>query len=329
MKLLLVVQQHKRTIFDRLHRSIAAHAGECDIHRLDVAAQRDLAGYFRTHIDPQKYDRILLIIRLKSLLTQRAFLRTLPNLCFLEIDAWQNFHRKSKYRGSFSRLYKSLPWTRIVSTGYQVAEKLRAEGLDVAFAPKGYDQELIENLHKPQRPIELGFIGSLKSGFYSDRRDFLLALAKVEPLQIMRTKPGRDYVEKMNDIRFFISADINFNEYMIKNFEAMAAGCVLCAFDQGDAENRAIGFKDMDNVVLYRSLADLREKLAQLRADPALALEIAARGQRFAQEHCTFEQWGKRVVDALRPQLRNRAEFPAPPPTWADRIKSWLGIANV
>lgn len=316
MKLLLVVQQHKRTIFDRLHSSIAAHAGECDIHRLDDAAQHDLASYFRAHIDTEKYDRILLVIRLKSLLTQRAFLSTLPNLCFLEIDAWQNFHRKSKYRSKFFRFYSGLPWARVVSTGFQVSEKLRGQGLDVFFSPKGYDQELIENLQKP-RSIDLGFIGSLKSGFYSDRRNFLLELAKLEPLVVTRTKPGRDYVEKMNEIRFFISADINFNEYMIKNFEAMAAGCVLCAFDQGEAENRAIGFKNMENVVLYQSLGDLREKLKHLRANPVLADAIAVAGQRFAEQHCTFEIWGKNIVAALEPPLRAREDFqPQPQSFW-------------
>lgn len=67
--------------------------------------------------------------------------------------------------------------------------------------------------------MELGFIGSVKSGFYADRRNFSLKLATVEPLQIMRTKPGRDYVKTLNEVRFFISAHVKFGEYMIKNGE--------------------------------------------------------------------------------------------------------------
>jgi len=310
MKLLLVVQQHKRTIFDRLQESIARNAGECDVLRLSDAEQKNLKQYFADHVDVTKYDRILVMIRMKALLRQIGFLQSLPNLAHLEIDAWQNYHARSKYRGKFSQYYRSVPWARVISSGFQVTQRLRAEGFDAAFVPKGYDQALIENLHKP-RSIELGFIGSVKAGFYSDRRDFLQALAAVEPLQIMRTKPGRDYVEKMNEIRFFISADVNFGEYMIKNFEAMAAGCVLCAFDQGDAESAAIGLTDMENVVLYRSLAELRAKLAQLRTEPERADAIAMAGEAFARTHCSFDAWGGKVVDALRPPLRNRADYPA------------------
>jgi hypothetical protein len=323
MKLLFIVSQHKRTIFDRLQESVIRHAGDCDLRRLTDAEQKNLRQYF-SRIDVTKYDRIMLMIRMKTLLKQVRFLQTLPNLVHLEIDAWQNYHPRSKYRGRFSQYYRAVPWARIISSGFQVTQKLRSEGFDTEFVPKGYDQALIENLQKP-RSIELGFIGSLKAGFYSDRRDFLQALAAVEPLQVMRTKPGRDYVERMNEIRFFISADVNFGEYMIKNFEAMAAGCVLCAFDQGEAENAAIGLKSMENVVLYTSLDDLRGKLAQLRADPALADRIAAAGQAFAQQHCTFEAWGKSVVGMLSAPLRNRAQHPPARERFFDRVRRLIG----
>jgi hypothetical protein len=324
MKLLFIVSQHKRTIFDRLQDSVVRHAGDCDLLRLSDAEQKNLKQYFAEHVDVTKYDRIMLMIRMKTLLKQVRFLQTLPNLVHLEIDAWQNYHPKSKYCGKFSQYYRSVPWARIISSGFQVTQRLRAEGFDTEFAPKGFDQALIENLHKP-RSIELGFIGSLKAGFYSDRRDFLQALAAVEPLQVMRTKPGRDYVEKMNQIRFFISADVNFGEYMIKNFEAMAAGCVLCAFDQGEAENTAIGLRNMENVVLYKSLDDLRGKLALLRADAALADRIAATGTAFAQQHCTFEAWGRNVVDKLAAPLRSRADHPPARESLLDRIRRLVG----
>jgi hypothetical protein len=323
MELLFIVPRHKRTIFDRLHEAVAAYADNCDIHELDPADEKQLKSYFSTHIDISKYDRILLMIRLKHQLSQVEFLQSLPNLVFLEIDAWQNFHPKSKYRNKFLRHYMSMPWARIISSGYSVSRKLSEHGLDVAFAPKGYDQALIENLNQ-SRSIELGFIGSLKSGFYADRRNFLLDLAKVEPLQIMRTKPGRDYVEKLNQIRFFISADVNFGEYMIKNFEAMAAGCVLCAFDQGGEESRALGLEDMTNVVLYKSINELRQKLTSLRAEPQLADQIAANGQQFAEQYCTFEIWGQRVVSAMQASLRDKAAFPAKQTGWLESFLSWL-----
>ena len=98
-------------------------------------------------------------------------------------------------------------------------------------------------------------------------------------------------------------------EYMIKNFEAMACGCILLAYRQGEGEEEALGFSDMNNIVLYSSIAELREKLAQLRANPERAEQIAHAGQDLVTTRYTFEAIGKIIVEetsrplALRPPL--------------------------
>ncbi|WP_202985136.1 glycosyltransferase, partial [Klebsiella pneumoniae] len=97
-----------------------------------------------------------------------------------------------------------------------------------------------------------------------------------------RTKSGEDYCNTLNRIRFFVSADVGMGEYMIKNFEAMACGCVLLAYDQGEEENRALGLQDMHNVVFYDSIPTLQEKLRRLRANPELARQIAENGRHLA-----------------------------------------------
>jgi spore maturation protein CgeB len=91
---------------------------------------------------------------------------------------------------------------------------------------------------------------------------------------------------------------------MIKNFEAMACGCVLFAYDQGEEENRALGLVDMHNVVLYRSVEELRHKLEILRGDRVLTERIAVNGQVRAIENFSFAAVGKQIVDAMRPPLR-------------------------
>ena len=110
-------------------------------------------------------------------------------------------------------------------------------------------------------------------------------------------------------------------EYMIKNFEAMACGCVLLAFDQGEAENRALGFVDMHNIVFYRDIPELQKKLQQLRNDPQLAADIALRGRDLAVSQYSFGRIGQRIVEELQPALR-----PHPPLSWVDRVRLKLGI---
>ena len=108
---------------------------------------------------------------------------------------------------------------------------------------------------------------------------------------------------------------------MIKNFEAMACGCVLLAFDQGEAESRALGLQDMHNIVFYRDIAQLQEKLALLRADPGLAASIARNGRDLAVSQFSFARVGQRIVEELQPPLRPRADL-----SLVERLRLKLGI---
>ncbi|MBK8288963.1 MAG: glycosyltransferase family 1 protein [Cellvibrionales bacterium] len=308
MKLLFLVQKEQRVILDRFYDSIGRHAGECDIRWLDSAEQADLKRYFREQVNPGHYDRILFFLRFKKEMRQWRFIRTLPNLAILEHDAYQNYI-PNKYAGKYARHYHRMPWVRVLSSGAHVTQRLQQENIDAVFIPKGYDQALIQNQHKP-RTIELGFVGSLKSGVYQQRKAFLESLAETEKMEIVRTKSGQDYVDKLNSIRFFISADIGMGEYMIKNFEAMAAGCVLFGWRQGNGEEETLGFHDMENIVLYSSMEECREKIRQLRADPALADRIALAGQTLVEQQYSFDVLGRKTAEALQAPLRRPEDFP-------------------
>lgn len=318
MKVLLLVQKEQRVILDRLYEGIAAHC-DCELRWLDRYEQVDLQGYFRRSVDVDRYARIVFFLRFKQEIRQVAFIRSVPNLVILEHDAYQNYI-PCKYTGKFSAHYRRLPWARVISSGAVVAERLREEGVDAVFVPKGYDQTLLRDLGR-ERDIELAFVGSTQSGAYSARKALLDELATVENLVVTRTNSGDDYLNTLNRIRFFVSADVGMGEYMIKNFEAMACGCVLLAYDQGEAENRALGFVDMHNLVLYRDVGELRDKLARLRAEPELAARIAAAGKALVEREYSFARIGQRIAQALEAPLR-----PHPPLGWLERLRLKVGI---
>lgn len=318
MKILLLVQKEQRVVLDRLYEGIAART-DCDLRWLDREDQANLRRYFRRNVRVEDYERIVFFLRFKQEIRQVPFIRTVPNLVILEHDACQNYFA-GKYQGRFSRHYAQLPWARVISSGYKVSQRLCAEGFDVVFVPKGYDQTMLRNLGR-DRDIELAFVGSTKSSVYTGRRAMLDAIAAREDLLITRTASGDEYLQTLNRIRFFVSADTGIGEYMIKNFEAMACGCVLCANDQGADENAALGFCDMENVVLYRDAKELSAKLATLRADGGLAERIATAGQALAESRYRFDLLGAKIADALVPPLR-----PHPPLGWLERLRQRFGI---
>lgn len=318
MKVLFLVQKEQRAILDRLYDGIAEHC-ECDTRWLSSDEQRNLRRYFRREVDVSRYDRIVFFLRFKQEIRQVGFIRTLPNLVILEHDAYQNYI-VCKYTGKFSAHYRRLPWARVISSGHMVAQRLRQESFDAVFVPKGYDQTLLQAQERP-RDIELAFVGSTNSVAYSGRKALLDELAQVEPLVVTRTKSGEEYCATLNRIRFFVSADVGMGEYMIKNFEAMACGCVLLAFDQGAAENEALGFRDMVNVVLYQDVAQLQKKVAELRANPQKAADIARNGRELAVSQFSFARIGQRIVEALQPPLRPRA-----PLSLLARLRLKLGV---
>lgn len=303
MKVLFLVQKEQRIILDRLYEAIGEHC-DLDIRWLSSDEQANLRKYYKKHVDTSQYDRIVQFLRVKKEMKQVRFLRTVPNLVFLEHDAYQNY-AASKYKGRFSKLYRKLPWARILNSGATVSRKLREEGFDSVFVPKGYDQELLYN-QNVTRDIELGFVGSIKSDAYEQRKAFLEQLAQEEDLLITRTRSGTEYLETLNRIRFFVSADIGMGEYMIKNFEAMACGCVLFAYSQGQEEDEAIGFKDMENCVLYSTMSEFKSKLESLRQNPDLAESIAEQGRLFVEENYTWKVIGKSVVGAMSAPLRKK-----------------------
>jgi len=304
MKTLLLVMDEQRVILDRLYEAIEENSAHCDILRLDKAQQFSLAVTLRD-ANYRSYDRVVIFSRLKRLLPQAHVLRSVPGLVFLEHDACQNFMSTSKYKGVYSRFYKLFPWCRVLSSGSTVARKLREQGIDAVFVSKGYDQALMKNLHR-KRDIDVAFIGSIKGGAYAPRAELLETVAAATNLVITRTSSGQDYVDMLNRVRIFLSADVDMGEYMIKNFEAMACGCVLLARSQGEEEDAAIGFIDGKNAVLYRTAEEAIKKIAWLGNNPDVAVSIADEGQRFAEERYSFSRVGRDLALAIEAPMRCR-----------------------
>lgn len=269
-----------------------------DIYFLDKQQQRNLRQFFSA-VDLGVYDRIVLDLMFKHIHKQGRLLRTLSALTIYEEDAYLDIMSGSRWLGAFLNLYRRLPGVRVISTGYMVTRHLHDSGVDAYFIPKGFDPSRLRDENRPIRNIELGFIGRLGSKAYSARRNMLESLAQRESLQIMRTSSAEEYLDTLNRIRCFVSADVGLGEYMAKNFEAMACGCLLLAKRQGQGEEDALGFVDGGNVLLYDDLDSLCAQVAWVRAHPERAAEIAQQGREHVLAHNTYEHLADQVVKVI------------------------------
>ncbi|MBE7927516.1 glycosyltransferase family protein [Pseudomonas saudiphocaensis] len=295
MRVLVLTATSRLPDFSAVYVALSRHV-EVDVRRLDKDQQRNLKAYMR-NVVLASYDRVLLDIPFKYVCKQVSLLASWPGLLIYEEDACQNYLATSKWYGFFSRFYKQLPGARIVVTGASVARRLGSEGFDVTFIPKGYDPHTLYDEHQ-ERDIELGFIGRTASKAYQGRKALLDSLSACEPLQLLRVEPGAAYRNMLNRIQYFVSADVGLGEYMAKNFEAMACGCLLIAWRQGE-EEQAIGLEDGKHLLLYSSLDELRGHLAALRADPQKAAYIAGAGRDFVARNCSHEALAMRLVTEL------------------------------
>ncbi|MBD9442333.1 glycosyltransferase [Pseudomonas sp. PDM04] len=301
MKVMLLVMDEQRVILDRLYEVVQQNCDECVIYRLSKKQQLKL-GPFLASVNYQSFDRVVIFSRVKRLVPQLRVLKCIPGLVFLEHDAYQNYMPDSKYQRVYSRLYSRLPSSRALVSGAVVARRMQAENIDAVFVSKGYDEQMLHNTGHV-RDIPAGFLGSLKSTEYTQRKALLESLARRTGMLVTRTKSGAEYLEMLNRIRVFVSADLGMNEFMIKNFEAMACGCVLLAWSQGE-EDELLGFQDMHNTVFYRSEEEAVEKLKLLQNDPELTARIASNGQAFAESRYSFARVGRTLAAEIQREMR-------------------------
>jgi hypothetical protein len=278
---------------------------DVEIHYFSKQEQKSLDAVL-SRFDFSLYDRVVCDLLFRYLVRQRRVLSRISGLLIYEEDACQEFIESSKWKGAFSTFYRKLPNARIVLTGFQVCRKFQEMGVDAHFLPKGFDSSKLYNMGL-ERDIPLGFVGRLDSDTYKQRREFLQRAEKEFGLQILRAEPGDEYRKLLNRIKVFVSADIGLGEYMAKNFEAMACGCVVLAFEQGNGEEDALGLKSGQNVILYDGQIKFDIFISRLLLDESLAASIANAGQFLAEQSFDYAAQSRFFFELLQLPFLNVA----------------------
>jgi len=279
LKILIISREVRSRSFDTLFDGLS-QIFDTDVVKLSKGQIQSFDATLE-QMDFRSYERVLIDVPLRRIGKNYRALKKVPGLILYEEDACQELVPRSEYYRRFSKIYKKIGCCKVVVTSYYLQRFFLAQGLDVAVVPKAYDDGLLKDLNVT-RDIEVGFIGRVKNKVYRKRSRFLKELNKAFDISIMKTEPGEEYLQALNRIKIFVSADIGYEEYMAKNFEAMACGCLLLAKRQTE-EEASLGLLDGVNVVLYDDFNEARKKLAELLREPDRAQRIAKEGLALVQ----------------------------------------------
>lgn len=272
-----------------------------EVTLLDESRQENLSKILNIS-ELKNYDRVVLDLKWGLIKQQHSFISLIPNLIIHESDACTNFIPSSGRYRRYEAFYHRLGPFRLICTSRTVSDWFRGQGLDSVFVPKSFDSNYLRHLEL-QRDIKFGFVGTQKNQIYRARNRMLKAFSNQIPLLIAQTKTKDEYLEMLNRIDFFISADVGLHEYMIKNFEALSCGCILVAYRQGKEED-ALGFVDMNNIVLYSSPEEALKKIRYLQQNPEKAEALRNRGINHANAHFTVKKRDERLFHALKDDIR-------------------------
>lgn len=297
MKVLLITRERMtlsvNTVIDRL--------GElCDLTVIRFSGEQvKKIRKSLKEIDHSGYDCVVLNLPFRRWHNKPRLIKRFSKLAVYEFDTNRNFLKGDKFQNKYAKFCKKLNHIKLICSGFYNTSRFNQLGVDASFVSKGYNNKLLTNLNVT-RDIELGFIGRIDDDLYIERKALLKEIQSEFDLKLLRTETETEYLNTLNKIKIFVSADIGYNEYMAKNFEAMGCGCMLLCKEQGHGEEEALGLVDMHNVALYSDAEDAKEKIRTLLQDSALVETIAKNGQKLAETTLSFEKKAEEIFQVLK-----------------------------
>lgn len=309
MKILLLTDQQNTDRLSEYYSGLHKAIGSVDLRRLSISEQGQLKSYFSKSVNLSKYDRIVLHLDFSYLKPQLRFLRSLPNLVFLDkTKHYQGVRSKAKYY-QYLKFYKKMPWVRIVVSNYHSMKQLQNEGLDAWCVPPGYNQERCE---RPigARTIDLAMIGNGSVRPNPEQQSFTLAMKTKYPEMVFIAGDEIEGFEReLGQFKSVVLPDIGNWGYRAKTFAAMASGCLVYCYEQDIIDTDKLGFRDGENIVLFRGFESFEEKHHELVANPQKAQAIAAAGQTLAQSKYRHFDLGREVANYIAAEMREPDEF--------------------
>jgi hypothetical protein len=269
--------------------------------------------------DPHDFDVVMFQVKFRHLLRRPPFDwgSFAGARIMLDIDAFQNYSAMvtRQYLGLWPGVFRANGFHVLVCSGGVVRDRLIEDGVHAEWIPKGYDAMRIADLGDEGHVERFGYFGYP----YLARRHMLQRVEGAGIPVERVTCPYDELNRNLNRFQAVLICNMEIAgaqhvpmrilrrvppallrtrpgpEPMAKNFEIPGAGAAPVCDLHPDLV--ALGFRDGETMVSYRTFDELVEKVRAYDRDPVLLREIGRKAAAFVADN---HSWDHRAVEFER-----------------------------
>ena len=271
------------------------------------------------------YDAVIIFVRFRELMERDSLpwsgysgLKVLLDQdSFMDFCGW---HGRSPYEGKWTETFRRLGFDLLICTGRRSAEHFAEQGIPAAVLHKAYDERYFHPLGQERAGIchygspyaaRLKMLKAVKKAGitvddvrapYTQLNSVLNAHESVLICNMTSVIPfGRNGARIEHRMPGSILRVQPAPEPMIKNFEAMGAGC--CVFTDPSPDDAELGFVDGETCVIYDGFDDLIDRTRHYARDTSLTTAIGTRGYQLVRSRHTWMHRGTELRHLLERQM--------------------------
>lgn len=296
MKVSLITQQGEHSYIYALYNSLRSCVGTCDLYELNMQQLENLKLFFESHIRLEHVDRLLFFIDPVYIYNQIRFISTLPNVVLLE----QNATYTPALFNTISKIYKNMPWMRLIVSGYRCNQRFREDGIDSYFVQSTYDANRF-NAKSNYSSIMHTYVydpGRIINNCINDER-IAANLIKIDKNYFRSEQPFA-----RGDVLLYLAEEPQY-KYSQHIIEAMACGAVVVAHNLEVEENQYNSLRSSENICLFNDYLSISQVLQYLYGNAAKRKSLSQEAIETAITFFSTENVGKLLGEVVVEPMRD------------------------
>lgn len=163
------------------------------------------------------------------------------------------------------------------------------------WLPNCYDDTLIKPLETKLQDVRIhnvGFCGNI-----ANRKDAIDYMIRNYQMRFDEMVIGDSMVRAVNSYKLHWNMNIS-NDINYRNFETM--GCRTCLLTSSHPYYEALGFRDGNNVLMWRNGDELHELILKALKDEEWREAIARNGHELAKKYHTYKHRANRILEIIK-----------------------------